>query len=522
MKLDKADGTMDGTPTPCKANNTHCPELEYSYHPIGSHTHWSEKGRLHYHAAPNYGEYFYFTSKFKFSEEQLSPNNAFYFMLIHGPQTDEDITVDSFDFFLPSESSYPDPNDVCGELVQNGDAEGNGFNPYPFYQTEARERLIVVEEGGNKFFRLANRHHYRTSLKYRINTECLTRGVLYTFSAKVRFDHVGDFVGGAEPYVWTIWFRRSTNNQVVERSIAGCGPQSASDGWVTCTGDFVIDGDLSENTGEAYLLMHMKNERDGGKYNVDYDDISITYKQGYVDELVVDSEDVSCWGEGADTTVTSSIYYSKLSHIPNGVNTQIANIVDNGDGTTNIRLNEAAFVPIISQEENIDYAAEIAILSRNIKIEGDDDGEDNGKRGGYFQVIHTPGTAQTIVGVEFSNMGRRKQRDRYPLHLAYSGNVEGTLVSRNSFRKSNFRCIAIEGTSNVTVSHNVGHKTKGHCIYVGYESQNNLIQRNLVTETWNVGIHDQISGEGDYWVGAFQNLFHPNDYIDNIAVSSAT
>ncbi len=418
MKIDKGDGTMDGTPTPCSANNTNCPQLEFIYRHISSYERWSEKGKVHYHAAKPYGEYFYFTSNFQFSETELDPDNGYFNMLIHGPQTGDEITIDSFDFFLPSESSYPDPNDVCGELVQNGDAGGNGFNPYPFYQSDNNERLIVVEEESgndgnekNKFFRLANRRSYRSTIKYDINTECLTRGVTYTFSAKVRYSTIQGFVGGPEPYYWYIYFKRADDGDGKERTIINCPPQTVSDGWVTCTGDFMVDEELSENTGFARLYMRMINSRDGRKYNLDYDDISITYKHGYVDEVVVDSDDVSCWGERADTHVTSSVYYSTTYFQPNGIDSQISNIVDNGDGTTNIRFSEAAVVPIVTQEEDIDYAAEIAILSRNIKIEGDDDGED--RKGGYFQVIHTPGIAQTIEGVEFFNMGRRGERDRY-------------------------------------------------------------------------------------------------------------
>lgn len=55
----------------------------------------------------------------------------------------------------------------------------------------------------------------------------------------------------------------------------------------------MIDEELAE-TDQAYLRMRLNNNRDGGKYNQDYDDISIRYHQGYVDEIVVDREDITC------------------------------------------------------------------------------------------------------------------------------------------------------------------------------------------------------------------------------------
>jgi len=72
----------------------------------------------------------------------------------------------------------------------------------------------------------------------------------------------------------------------------------------------------------------------------------------------------------------------------------------------------------------------------------------------------------------------------------------------------------------VTVSHNVGHKTTGHCVYVGFQSQQNLIAKNLVSDTTYLGWSEHVSGESDTSPGAFLNWFHPNDYVDNIAVAS--
>ena len=104
------------------------------------------------------------------------------------------------------------------------------------------------------------------------------------------------------------------------------------------------------------------------------------------------------------------------------------------------------------------------------------------------------------------------------LQFLYSGNIENTLVSRNSFRYSNQRCVVVEGTSNVTISHNVAYQTFGHCIYLGYQSESNLIGNNLVSDTKSVGSH-QINGKTDNNPGSFLNWYNPNDYMYNIAVA---
>ena len=131
-----------------------------------------------------------------------------------------DITVDSFDLFLPSETSYPNPNALCHELILNGDAEGNGINPYPMTNTHWYETLTIVEEDGNKFWRLANRNDAGSSLQQKIDVTCFRRGVTYKMSSRIRYHRSEGFVGGSEAYFWYIRFRQPDNeNRWIERRI---------------------------------------------------------------------------------------------------------------------------------------------------------------------------------------------------------------------------------------------------------------------------------------------------------------
>ena len=63
-------------------------------------------------------------------------------------------------------------------------------------------------------------------------------------------------------------------------------------------------------------------------------------------------------------------------------------------------------------------------------------------------------------------------------------NVDGSVVSRNSVRFSNQRCVVVHGTHNLTVADNVAHETKGHCYITedGGELDNRFL-RNLGAST---------------------------------------
>ncbi|KAL7487337.1 hypothetical protein ACHAW6_012934 [Cyclotella cf. meneghiniana] len=124
---------------------------------------------------------------------------------------------------------------------------------------------------------------------------------------------------------------------------------------------------------------------------------------------------------------------------------------------------------VVSNMNEPVMGVEIALLSRNIKIEGDAGG--TALQGGYFQVFHTPGTAQTIEGVEFTNIGQQQGKNRFLLHFLYSGDVPGTSIARNLIQNFNYCCVVIEGSYNMTVEANFAHNTAGHCYYIASDAR---------------------------------------------------
>ena len=104
------------------------------------------------------------------------------------------------------------------------------------------------------------------------------------------------------------------------------------------------------------------------------------------------------------------------------------------------------------------------------------------------------------------------------LQILHSGDIKESVITKNSFRQSNHRCIAVEGTSNITISGNTGYKTFGHCIYMGFESHSNQVIRNLVSDTRKISGDQVIPNEKDGSAAGFWNYYGPNDLIQNVAV----
>lgn len=96
--------------------------------------------------------------------------------------------------------------------------------------------------------------------------------------------------------------------------------------------------------------------------------------------------------------------------------------------------------------------------------------------GAYLQVLHTPNQQQKISGIQFVNMGRRGEVDRFPIQFLYSGSLHGTDISVNSIYGSHQRCIVLAGTGNVTIASNVAVDNRGNCIDIGPNAADNKIK----------------------------------------------
>jgi len=140
-------------------------------------------------------------------------------------------------------------------------------------------------------------------------------------------------------------------------------------------------------------------------------------------------------------------------------------------------------------------------------------------------VLHSPGLTQVIQGVGFIRFGEEGIRDSYPIHFDYCLDSANSVISKNTIRSSNQRCIVIDASNNVVVEGNVAFDTKGHCFVVetGMES-GNVFKSNLGAFTQKVhqtmpqaGISGKETDDipAVFWAGSPSNY-----WIENVAAGS--
>jgi hypothetical protein len=188
--------------------------------------------------------------------------------------------------------------------------------------------------------------------------------------------------------------------------------------------------------------------------------------------IVVPTSVIGKWAPGAEILITS--------HTINYNDQQVRKItnITSINGGVLLGLNMSINRPT-TLKDSADFAVEVALLSRNIVFEGSPD-PINALHGGHFMVFRTPSVLQVIEGVEFVRFGQQGNLGRYPLHFHFCGDVSGSIVSKNTIRQSNQRCVVVHGTNNLLVQENVAFDTKGHCFMLedGIET-NNMFIRNL-------------------------------------------
>ncbi|MEM7316109.1 MAG: G8 domain-containing protein, partial [Planctomycetota bacterium] len=236
------------------------------------------------------------------------------------------------------------------------------------------------------------------------------------------------------------------------------------------------------------------------------------------------------WEVGDEIVIASSSY----DYTEEEVRTIVA--IEYGDETSSIRLNaplsyrhygsvetyDAAGLP-----KSIDMRAEVALLSRNIKVQGlesQDTDVQFGDRasvqtearerpgglsekeyaklpptqvangvGGHIMIM--PGSGQIIAdGVQLDGLGQASHKGRYPIHWHLGGDrsIQGDVLRNSSITNSNNRGVTIHGTDKLRIEGVVLHDIHGHGFFFedAVETRNQLIG-NLV-----LGIHT-VGGDDD-------------------------
>ena len=133
------------------------------------------------------------------------------------------------------------------------------------------------------------------------------------------------------------------------------------------------------------------------------------------------------------------------------------------------------------QSWEMDMRAEVALLSRNVTIQGDADSTADGY-GGHTMVMN--GAEMHIDGVEFTQMGQEGELGRYALHWHLSGDASGQYITNSSIHEIYNKGITIHGTQNTWIEDNVVFDTIGHSYYFEDGSEyGNVLMNNLGMNT---------------------------------------
>jgi hypothetical protein len=238
------------------------------------------------------------------------------------------------------------------------------------------------------------------------------------------------------------------------------------------------------------------------------------------DTIFVPKSVLGKWSVGAEILITSHTLVWNAGQVRKILS--MSTLLTPITGYVALKLNETIVRPT-TLKENEDFAVEVALLSRNIVFKG---GPDNvASHGGHFMVWHTPAVVQTIEGVELRNFGQQGELGRYPIHFHYCNDVPGSIVSKNSIRESNQRCVVVHGTNKLRIQENVAFDTKGHCYITedGIETGNEFLY-NLGASTGiplkiipNVGTN---GNETDGQPSTFWITNPSNTFIGNVAAGS--
>jgi G8 domain/Secretion system C-terminal sorting domain len=178
----------------------------------------------------------------------------------------------------------------------------------------------------------------------------------------------------------------------------------------------------------------------------------------------------------------------------------------------------------------LDERAEVGLLTRNIKIQGDEN-SDALQFGARIMVMKDPGTTaeSKISDVELKNAGTAGVQGAYPFHWHLCKSVTGQYIKNTSIHNSYNRAVTVHGTQNATVQNNVCFNIKGHAIFLEDAVETGtLIDNNLVLSVFKPAaakalldtddmnnIDNRAAGPAGIWIT------NPNNTVTNNHVSGA-
>ena len=352
----------------------------------------------------------YISETIVFNEDMLNSENVYTTFSFEGSKPGVVIELYDFEFKLASPEAYRSVGDVCTDLAPpNGDAELDPKSPFP-YKTDAwYTNMVVVQDQdtnlGNHYFRIhgrGNSHH--NSARWDAAVGCMTTNAVYNIKADYRL-HPDERVPNPENHGFRVRLKvKRADNKDSWYYMAICEDSEVEVGvWNTCEKVFTVpDGVVRE--GDLQYEIVLETDR---YINYDVDNISIIQSTGPINAVVVEDSVAGKWDVGAEVLITS--------HTSRWNDEQVRKIAQieasEESGYVNIVLDDTIKAPT-TMNDDPRFVTEIAILDRNIRVQGADDDPDP-LHGGHLIVLHTPGDGQDIVGLEVTNMGQAGNLGRY-------------------------------------------------------------------------------------------------------------
>ncbi len=131
---------------------------------------------------------------------------------------------------------------------------------------------------------------------------------------------------------------------------------------------------------------------------------------------------------------------------------------------------------------SVDERAEVALLSRNVTVEGEEASSANGF-GGQIMVMN--GGQARVEGAELARMGQKNVLRRYPIHFHMLGDAGANSYLKNSSLHNTFnRCVVVHGTNKLAVQNNVCYDHVGHGYFLEDGAEvDNVLEGNLGLKT---------------------------------------
>ena len=350
-----------------------------------------------------YGEWFEIKEEFTFDEREVDTSNIYLTMRISGAEPGVDIEVDNLSLRLSVDATCSRSPPDCRDLIAcNGDGE-DGEDESPFYPEGNAEITLQVEEG-NSFWNVVRLSSGSAiaGIGWRVPDSCFKESAVYKFRMKIRV-HPND--DSPEEIFTAVYIRSHREGPDTQRRITICPPSSGE--WVSCETYFKVPPDM---LGDLKFVRMFIETVESSSVMYDIDDLSFEFvhMEAPVIGLVVDGDIKDKWGVGAEILVTSHT----LNWDDQTVRA-IASVEKYGnEGKLLIELNATIDArPPTSSDSS--FAAEVALLSRNIVFEGSRESKDGPLQGGHLVVYHTAAISQIIEGAEFRNFGQQGTLGRY-------------------------------------------------------------------------------------------------------------